>query len=370
MQNSSRDKNIDLLKGIAMCLVIWGHSIQYSSMGKYDFFALPLFRFIYSFHMPLFIAVSGYLLGASLYKRSFQENVRHRIATIFWPIVTGNLLWVFLVRLPGVFFRVQSGGTSEIFPAVKSILIGKSLTGFWFLWAVLACSIAVCIIFQKVKNPIARIAATIIALFCTTQFPCGNLICNLFPFFLAGAWLGKEKESISPRFTKNAWIGVSAVILFFLLLPFYHEKCFIYSQVYIADMSPVQNICVYAIRLGCGFLGIISVVFLVRFVARLASIVNLRIVHSVLRYLKDRIVFIGENSLKFYIFQSLFFDGSWFARSLRLIGISPQSSAVYESIYVYQFVFTPLFALASAVLLYAIIATLEKFDKAQYLWRP
>ena len=46
-------------------LVIIGHSIQYGSgsnfIEKQMFFNNYLFKFIYSFHMPLFIMISGYL---------------------------------------------------------------------------------------------------------------------------------------------------------------------------------------------------------------------------------------------------------------------------------------------------------------------
>lgn len=49
---------LDLLKCFAIFLVIWGHSIQYFKSTAY--FDEPIYRIIYSFHMPLFMALSGY----------------------------------------------------------------------------------------------------------------------------------------------------------------------------------------------------------------------------------------------------------------------------------------------------------------------
>jgi len=61
MQNKGRDDYWDELKGIGIILVIVGHIVQFiyePLMYEYNI----LFRIIYSFHMPLFFVVSGYVL--------------------------------------------------------------------------------------------------------------------------------------------------------------------------------------------------------------------------------------------------------------------------------------------------------------------
>lgn len=45
---------LDVVKGFAIFLMLWGHSIQYCTNGEFDFFENNAFKFIYSFHMPLF----------------------------------------------------------------------------------------------------------------------------------------------------------------------------------------------------------------------------------------------------------------------------------------------------------------------------
>ena len=52
---------IDFVKGIAIFLMLWGHCIQFCAVGDFDFFENWVFKLIYSFHMPLFMLVSGYL---------------------------------------------------------------------------------------------------------------------------------------------------------------------------------------------------------------------------------------------------------------------------------------------------------------------
>ena len=49
MINQGRLQHIDIAKGIAICLMVYGHTNSYGM------------SFIYSFHMPLFFILSGYL---------------------------------------------------------------------------------------------------------------------------------------------------------------------------------------------------------------------------------------------------------------------------------------------------------------------
>ena len=55
-----REKKWDFLRGIAIFLVLLGHSIQWMDP---DWQHNPLFEGIYSFHMPLFMFISGYFLS-------------------------------------------------------------------------------------------------------------------------------------------------------------------------------------------------------------------------------------------------------------------------------------------------------------------
>ena len=73
MEKQARIKYWDLLKGIAIFLVVWGHTIQYGGSGSI-FFDNKAFIFIYSFHMPLFLLISGYFLAKSAGRRSFVQK--------------------------------------------------------------------------------------------------------------------------------------------------------------------------------------------------------------------------------------------------------------------------------------------------------
>ena len=71
-----RDITLDILKWIAISLVIMGHNIENSysivkgiALYRYDI----LYKIIYSFHMPLFWLISGYLFYFTSNKYSAKD---------------------------------------------------------------------------------------------------------------------------------------------------------------------------------------------------------------------------------------------------------------------------------------------------------
>lgn len=60
-----RNQYLDILRGIAIILMVFGHCFQYGNGTELiktgDFFNYRVFQIIYSFHLPLFMLLSGYL---------------------------------------------------------------------------------------------------------------------------------------------------------------------------------------------------------------------------------------------------------------------------------------------------------------------
>ncbi len=79
----------DNLKGFLILLVVLGHSIQYS---VHNYGELHIFNYIYSFHMPLFMAISGFV---SYKESSLVElgGIKRSIIQLLMPYV----LWTWLL---------------------------------------------------------------------------------------------------------------------------------------------------------------------------------------------------------------------------------------------------------------------------------
>ena len=62
MQEKVKNRNIyiDVLKGLAVLAVLLGHAIQRGLVINYT--EDIIFKIIYTFHMPLFMFLSGYVL--------------------------------------------------------------------------------------------------------------------------------------------------------------------------------------------------------------------------------------------------------------------------------------------------------------------
>lgn len=66
----NRNSEFDVLKGILIILVILGHWLEY---GLGNYLNRVVFNYIYLFHMPLFILISGYFS-----KKTDKKNVQKK----------------------------------------------------------------------------------------------------------------------------------------------------------------------------------------------------------------------------------------------------------------------------------------------------
>lgn len=70
---ANRDVFLDLVKGILILLVVFGHMLELGEGAVVD----VLYHFVYSFHMPLFVFISGYFTRVYQTTRDFfTSNVR------------------------------------------------------------------------------------------------------------------------------------------------------------------------------------------------------------------------------------------------------------------------------------------------------
>lgn len=112
---------IDALRGFAIVLVVLGHALQYTLAAPDDD---RLYRLIYSFHMPLFMFISGFVFSGA--KRSASAELRLKSRTLLVP---------FLAWLPVTFIWVQMGPTPLSLPAfVGQVVASPDAGGLWFLW--------------------------------------------------------------------------------------------------------------------------------------------------------------------------------------------------------------------------------------------
>ena len=103
-----RDSFFDVLKFFLIAFVVFGHVIE---VGEGTRFEIALYNLIYSFHMPLFVFVSGY------FSRRYDDKAER----------TKKLLYL-----------VETYVVFQLFFRVPSIISGNYVSGFnrpwWILW--------------------------------------------------------------------------------------------------------------------------------------------------------------------------------------------------------------------------------------------
>lgn len=128
MAAGERNKFIDVMRGLAMLLVVLGHTIDGCTAMAHD---TILYNIVWSLQMPLFILISGYVTRYSRRVESVTVLVnylRRRTVAYMLPWI----VWSFLIR--GCLFRQHS------FLSIKWLLWHMD-SGYWFLTTIWTISV-------------------------------------------------------------------------------------------------------------------------------------------------------------------------------------------------------------------------------------
>lgn len=166
---------LDLLKSLAIFLVIWGHVIQHCLTSNHV--EEPVYRFIYSFHMPLFMVLCGFFSQSSM-NMNFGDMMKKKTVSILYP----SILWggqIFLI-VSGV--HIVKGENSFDY---YSLLCNLLWSSYWFLKAVFLCYIIAWIgVNSKLLSPLWIMGTCLLVQF----WPHFNMPL-MYPCFMIGMFL-------------------------------------------------------------------------------------------------------------------------------------------------------------------------------------
>ena len=272
---------IDHLRGMVIILVTIGHALE--GVGCSDNFFKHL---IYSFHMPLMFAVSGYIATYLIVKGKgnliFTCRDWHFVLRKFNALIIPYLAWGFVVG--PFFFSSYSSDSLDCLGKIAKVFLVNN-TGIWFL----PCLFGLFVLlfgYGMIRNVLHVNLygdalflcvgfVTTLLLWKVTGSPFLRSIVSYFPPFFLGVFAAQHKKVDVVMFNSGAVYSCS--LLSFCVI----VGLFIYRG------EPKL------IRLLCGLLSI-PVAFQV--------VSNLRLGPKVSRLLS----FIGQNTLLIYIAQSRF----------------------------------------------------------------
>ena len=163
---------LDVTKAIAITLVCIGHSDLLVNLGQPSM----LHQWIYSFHMPLFMLVSGYF-SVHTFNKTFKEFISSKALYILLPALSFSFLEFIIPVCMG-------------YKDIKHHAIGEAIGGMWFLRTLFVCYL---IVYAAKKTRINDMWLCLLSLIIILLIPHSYFLQlnYMIIFFWAGYWLRK-----------------------------------------------------------------------------------------------------------------------------------------------------------------------------------
>lgn len=205
---AKRDESLDFLRGIAILFVVIGHVIE-AVISPENYGHNLLFRIAYSFHIPLFFFVSGFLVG-----NRFEKNtdwIKKKIKNILWPW----FLWTLILGL------CEKFSFSNI---IYRLVINQSI---WFLFCLFCFHLFYYISGKLNKKYFSMICfwCANILLFVIFRIEFMKDIILFLPYYILGIWFKGQKDKSYYKKLMIAALFLYPVSLLFYGYPDYLFFC-------------------------------------------------------------------------------------------------------------------------------------------------
>lgn len=254
----NRNQYVDVLRGIAICLVILGHTQQMLCKG--DFWGNPLFKGIYMCHMPLFIFISGIFFKDSLFKGDFHSYFKKQNIRLLLP----NTSWwmIFSILTLGADWIQQKEFDATFFLSSYTIIL-------WFLPVLYFINVIMGFFtYYNSKKKFIKYSgiAYLFIYLCIVLMPDINVIPYLkflFPFFVLGMFFKKIKSFLF----NNQWLSIILITLYLSLGIIWKSDFYVYNTGF--NLFSIHDIIINSVRFVAGITGICLFMYITHLVSRL-----------------------------------------------------------------------------------------------------
>ena len=195
---------VDYLKAFACLLVVLGHLLQSFQRANIDFnLELTTFInwFIYLFHMPVFMCMSGYLYCKKRKEFSWNNYKKFELKKIINLLIPYFTFYLITIGLNMLFSGSVNNkmGIQEL----KNI-INNPISPYWFLYALLSIYIVIPILEKSLKNNknavfIVLIVLKVISIFINTNIYFLDSIMEYSIYFYLGNYIVDTNKLISTK---------------------------------------------------------------------------------------------------------------------------------------------------------------------------
>ena len=238
---AERDSFLDCAKGIAITLVVIGHTFQGLSA---DFDSLVGFRVIYSFHMPLFSFLAGAAARFWIERFDYEKGFSHA-AKVSYLRIQRSAIYLLMPFVSWTVIGYFLAHTDESFGTFMLDVFKHNDRSLWFLPCIFWCTLYVCLylafaaavraaaqrtVLEPYLKRLALVPIQMVFIICIwSQFrrylptDYGLNFVNyfhggLFLFFALGVAGFKSFVQL-----EAAWIRAIPYVAFIALVPFWHR---------------------------------------------------------------------------------------------------------------------------------------------------
>ncbi len=249
MVETHRNYLIDNSKGILIFLVVLGHSLEFLRKD-YDIVRI-MYTFVYLFHMPVFVFISGYL------SKNIEKGRKNAVKTLFIPFLFFNTIWN-VVEMYLQYFPGNNAGE------ITNITLFSFFTPGWALWYIFSMFLWKIFLpdLLKIKNIfiisiIVGIAARLFSELGT--FMALSRTLSFTPFFLAGYYTSEKKLHELRKFGQVpsiliTGIGIALAILFVKLFNIPGEFLWADRSYNHFEIGIIKSVILATLNYGIGFL--------------------------------------------------------------------------------------------------------------------
>ena len=223
MYKGRRDLSFDVVKAVLIVCVVLGHAMREGTCSN----AMnSIVRFIYHFHMPLFVVIVGYF-----FKLGEPRVMFRKICLRYWlPYVSGSVLFA-----AGIWaFKEVSFAESAC-----NLMLGRGLGAMWFLYTIAFIETILCVsyaVFMRSRE-LGLLSATFLFV-ATIALPIRVESWSVF-YFLCGMML----KGNMPECRWGTAFGLIAVTIYCATdLPWYTELSVV-SMVFVACIGILLRWC-------------------------------------------------------------------------------------------------------------------------------
>jgi fucose 4-O-acetylase-like acetyltransferase len=208
LSNSDHLNWVLVAKGIGISLVVIGHFYPESSPAYW----VIMKNVIYTFHMPLFFLLSGYLYSHGKY--SYKSLIKGKIERLLYPFISVSIAFFLIKSVVGSMVKLEHPvGIGSLFTLLTDP-INSYMPLLWFVHALFLIFSAYPIARRALGNYSLMVALLIFnSVFGGDYLVVGKALAYM-PFFVAGVIL-KEDAMISSKLMSQAlWYVLVGLIVF------------------------------------------------------------------------------------------------------------------------------------------------------------